>query len=214
MKSRAEQLDEMSKAILAATDRIRYYKQQDKMLQSKIKRLKRNERTHRLCTRGGMIEAFIQEPEKLSDDQVILTKSTKSRLEELEAARDELENKIALEKLAKPRISEEFVRFFLERFRDLDLSKLEHRKMLIEVFLNAVYVFNDKIVISCNYKDGTKTVNFSEMESALTLRASASGSDLDCPGAPQPLILVESGAVLSSLFFFGQFAQDSPDQRA
>ena len=71
MKSRAEQLDEMSKAILAATDRIRYYKQQDKMLQSKIKRLKRNERTHRLCTRGGMIEAFIQEPEKLSDDQVM-----------------------------------------------------------------------------------------------------------------------------------------------
>ena len=71
MKSRAEQLDEMSEAILAATDRIRYYKQQDKMLQSEIKRLTRNERTHRLCTRGGMIEAFIQEPEKLSDDQVM-----------------------------------------------------------------------------------------------------------------------------------------------
>ena len=71
MKSRAEQLDEMSKAILAATDRIRYYKQQDKMLQSEIKRLTRNERTHRLCMRGGMIEAFIQEPEKLSDDQVM-----------------------------------------------------------------------------------------------------------------------------------------------
>lgn len=71
MKSRAEQLDEMSEAILAATDRIRYYKQQDKMLQSEIKRLTRNERTHRLCTRGGMIEAFIQELEKLSDDQVM-----------------------------------------------------------------------------------------------------------------------------------------------
>ena len=71
MKSRAEQLDEVSRAILIATDRIRYYKQQDKMLQSEIKRLTRNERTHRLCTRGGMIEAFIQEPEKLSDDQVM-----------------------------------------------------------------------------------------------------------------------------------------------
>ena len=70
MKSRAEQLDEMSKAILAATDRIRYYKQQDKMLQSEIKRLTRNERTHRLCTRGGMVESYIQEPEKLTDDQV------------------------------------------------------------------------------------------------------------------------------------------------
>ena len=71
MKSRAEQLDEMSKAILAATDRIRYYKQQDKMLQSEIKRLKRNERTHRLCTCGGMVESYIQEPEKLTDDQVM-----------------------------------------------------------------------------------------------------------------------------------------------
>jgi hypothetical protein len=116
--------------------------------------------------------------------QGILTKSTKTRLEELEAARDELENKIALEKLAKPRVSEEQVRFFLHRFRALDIAKPEQRKTLIDVFLNAVYVFNDKIVISCNYKDGTKTINFSDMECALTQRASVPGSDLDCPGAP------------------------------
>lgn len=71
MKSRAEQLEKMCKAILIASNRIRYYKQQDKMLQSEIKRLTRNERTHRLCTRGGMMEAFIREPEKLTDDQVM-----------------------------------------------------------------------------------------------------------------------------------------------
>ena len=35
--------------------------------------------------------------------QGILTKSTKNRLEELEAAKEELETKIACEKLAKPR---------------------------------------------------------------------------------------------------------------
>ena len=71
MKSRAEQLDEMGEAILLATDRIRYYKQQDKMLQSEIKRLTRNERTHRLCTRGGMVVSLIREPEKLTEDQVM-----------------------------------------------------------------------------------------------------------------------------------------------
>lgn len=71
MKSRAEQLEKMCKAILIASNRIRYYKQQDKMLQSEIKRLTRNERTHRLCTRGGMMEAFIREPEKLTDNQVM-----------------------------------------------------------------------------------------------------------------------------------------------
>ena len=71
MESRSAQLNKLNKEILDISHRIRYYKQQDKMLQSEIKRLTRNERTHRLCTRGGMLEAFIQEPEKLSDDQVM-----------------------------------------------------------------------------------------------------------------------------------------------
>ena len=71
MKSNSELLDELDKTIQIASDRIRYYKQQDKVLQSEIKRLTRNERTHRLCTRGGMIESIIQKPEKLTDDQVM-----------------------------------------------------------------------------------------------------------------------------------------------
>ena len=28
--------------------------------------------THRLCTRGGMLESFLQEPERLTDDDVML----------------------------------------------------------------------------------------------------------------------------------------------
>ena len=71
MKSNSELLDEMNKTIQIASDRIRYYKQQDKMLQNEIKRLTRNERTHRLCTRGGMVESFIREPGRLTDDQVM-----------------------------------------------------------------------------------------------------------------------------------------------
>ena len=27
---------------------------------------------HRLCTRGGMLESFLQEPERLTDDDVML----------------------------------------------------------------------------------------------------------------------------------------------
>ena len=30
------------------------------------------ERTHRLCTRGGMLESFLQEPERLTGDDVML----------------------------------------------------------------------------------------------------------------------------------------------
>ena len=117
--------------------------------------------------------------------QGILTRSTKERLEQLEAARDELEQQITLDKLAKPKVSKEFIRFWLRRFQYLDTTKLEHRKMLIGTFVNAIYLYDDKAVIALNYKDGTKTVNFSEVERALTQRASACGSDLEILSPPK-----------------------------
>ena len=44
----------------------------EKALQHQLKQLTRKERTHRLCTRGGMLESFLQEPERLTDDDVML----------------------------------------------------------------------------------------------------------------------------------------------
>ena len=116
--------------------------------------------------------------------QGILTKSTKTRLEELEAARDEIESRIACEKLATPKISAEFMTFWLQRFRKLDVTQLSHRKMLIDTFVNAIYLYDDKIVIGFNYKEGTKTITFDDVQK--TLAEAENGSDLDCFGAPKP----------------------------
>lgn len=44
----------------------------EKALQHQLKQLTRKKRTHRLCTRGGMLESFLQEPERLTDDDVML----------------------------------------------------------------------------------------------------------------------------------------------
>ena len=126
--------------------------------------------------------------------QGILTRSTKTRLEELEASRDNLEAQIALEKMAKPRITEEQVSFFLKRFRKLDVAKLEHRKILIDIFLNAIYIYNDHMDIAFNYKEGTKTINFSDMECALSQRASAPGSDLEFSPVPRQNNTIRSPA--------------------
>ena len=115
--------------------------------------------------------------------QGILTKSTKARLEELENNRDELENKIALEKLAKPKVSAEFMTFWLHRFRKLDVTKKEHRQMLIDAFINAIFLYDDKMLITFNYKEGTKTITFDDVEKEAP--GGASGSDLDCCGAPK-----------------------------
>ena len=57
--------------------------------------------------------------------------------------------------------------------------------MLIETFVNAICLYDDKAVIALNYKDGTETINFSEVERALTQRASACGSDLEILSPPR-----------------------------
>lgn len=115
--------------------------------------------------------------------QGILTKSTKERLEELEAAKEELENRLANEQLSKPpKISAEFMTFWLHRFRKLDVTKQSHRKMLIDTFINAIFLYDDKMLITFNYKDGTKTITFGEAKEAA--EKAASGSDLDCSTAP------------------------------
>ena len=116
--------------------------------------------------------------------QGILTKSTKERLEELEAAKEELENRLANEQLSKPpKISAEFMTFWLHRFRKLDVTKQSHRKMLIDTFINAIFLYDDKMLITFNYKDGTKTITFGEAKEAA--EKAASGSDLDCSTAPR-----------------------------
>ena len=45
-------------------------------------------------------------------------------------------------------------------------------------YLNSIYLYDDKIIIDCNYKEGTETITLEEIES------SALGSDLTSVGAP------------------------------
>ena len=111
----------------------------------------------------------------------ILTKSTKERLDRLEATKEELEDKIASEKLEKPRISEDFIRFWLLRFRKLDVRQKSHRKMLIDTFVNAIFLYDDKLVITFNYREGSKTITLEELQQTLGKRES--GSDMDSLGA-------------------------------
>lgn len=121
--------------------------------------------------------------------QGIFTKSTRERLEQLESLKEELEQKIALEKLEKPRISEEFMRFWLLKFRKLDIRQQSHRKMLIDTFVNAVFLYDDKLVLTFNFKDGTRTMTMDDLVAASRDgEKDAGGSDMD-EVTPLPEIL-------------------------
>ena len=112
----------------------------------------------------------------------ILTSSTKERLEQLEETKRELEARIAEEELAKPKVTEEFIRFWLLRFRKLDMSLKDQRQALVDTFINAIYLYDDKVLITFNYKEGTQTVTFGE---ATEVASEGNGSDLDCFTAPE-----------------------------
>ena len=107
--------------------------------------------------------------------QGILTPSTKARLEQLEETKAQLETSLTLAELQKPVISREQFLFWLHRFRSMDMSKPTERQRLIDSFINAIYLYDDKIVLTFNYKDGSKTVSLQDVE----------GSDLGAATAPK-----------------------------
>ena len=124
----------------------------------------------------------------------ILTSSTKERLEALEEQRKELQARIAEERLAKPKMKEEFVRFWLLRFRKLDMTQPEQRQTLVDTFINAIYLYDDKVLITFNYKEGTETVAFGEAVKA------EKSSDMSARGAPENA--VKSKDFMAFLFFW------------
>ena len=112
----------------------------------------------------------------------LYTRTTKERLEALEIQKDELTAKIADEKLKKPSFNEDFIRFWLMKFRKFDISQKKQRKALIEIFVNAIFLYVDRMLITFNYKDGTQTVRFEDTltadcgEKSLRLRSNESPS--------------------------------------
>jgi len=65
-----EKLEKINQDIAKTESRLRRAEQEEKILQNRLKTLNRKKRTHRLCTRGAMLESYLPQPEILTDEQV------------------------------------------------------------------------------------------------------------------------------------------------
>ena len=110
----------------------------------------------------------------------IYNSSTKRRLDELEERKEALETEIANEQLIKPLLEPKKLKFYFINLRKLDTTKLEDRRSLINNFVNAVVLHDDRIDFVFNYQDGTKTVTFEELK-----EESADSSDLLVSARPK-----------------------------
>ena len=103
-------------------------------------------------------------------EQGIVTPTTKSRLFDLEEEKAELEILIAKEEFKKPIFTEELIAFWLNSFRDYDVSDSDVRQQLIDSLVNSIFIYDDDKRIVATY-------NISEANTA-TLKC----SDIECYG--------------------------------
>ena len=103
-------------------------------------------------------------------EQGIITSTTKSRLEELENERRDLETQIAREEHKKPLLSKERIMFWLNSFKNGDINDVEYQRRVIDTLVNSVFVYDDeeddkwrKIVITFNIS-GNNTVTLTSSD--------------------------------------------------
>lgn len=85
--------------------------------------------------------------------------------------------------MTKPIISAEDIETYFNRLRKLNFKKIEHRRRLIDTFINKIVLWDDgRIYFGCNYKDCSKEMTFAELQEAGVL-----GSDITALAAPSSL---------------------------
>ena len=97
-------------------------------------------------------------------EQGIITDSTKTRLQELEGKKKDIEIEIAKEQIAKPKYTREQYKEFFERSKVADLTDHKQRKALINYFVNAVVLYDDDAIFYLNYKENALKLSLSKIK--------------------------------------------------
>lgn len=127
--------------------------------------------------------------------QSIITDTTKESLEELETQRDSLKASIAQLALERRKFTKEEIVDWISRYKDGNINDPDYRREIIDTFVNSVYVYDDRLLLTYNYKDGSQTLTLKEIEAALS-------SDLTSMCPPYRKIRTYSQSGTGSDFLF------------
>ncbi len=76
------------------------------------------------------------------------------RITQEEKEHDEHSLQLLLEISQHPVPSMEGIRFFLNQFRKGDINDPKYRHGLVEMLVNKIYLYDDKMTVLCNTQDG------------------------------------------------------------
>ncbi|MBQ8504167.1 MAG: hypothetical protein IJ491_07810, partial [Clostridia bacterium] len=101
-------------------------------------------------------------------EQGIINEATKSRMDELEEQKDEIKVALAEARLKENLgLNKERILYFLHQFTDMDYTDPECQKRLIKTFLNSVFVYDDKVVLTFNYSGDNRTITLTEIDAGV-----------------------------------------------
>jgi len=124
--------------------------------------------------------------------QGLFNVSAKKRMDDLEAQKADLEVSILQAELARPKYTKDEMVRWINQFKYGDVDSVDYQRQIIDIFVNSIRVFDDRLVITYNYKDGTETISLADIEAAL-------GSDF--AGGCPPLQITIRGLALCGYFF-------------
>ncbi len=94
MNNRMKELEALKEELRQGEEKLRRAEHEIKRLEEKKKALTRKERTHRLCTHGALLDRFLPDPDRMSEEEVLAVlkiafsgEETKRKLEEIISGR-------------------------------------------------------------------------------------------------------------------------------
>ncbi len=101
-------------------------------------------------------------------EQGIFNEATKQRMDELDEQKAEIKAALASVKLKENLgLTKEHIIYFLHQFANMDFTDLECQKRLIKTFINSVFVYDDKVVLTFNYSGDNRTITHMEIDAGL-----------------------------------------------
>ena len=61
-------------------------------------------------------------------------------------------------------LTEEKIIFWINRFKDGNIADIAYQRAIIDIFVNAIYLYDDKIVLTYNFKSDSRTISLLEIE--------------------------------------------------
>ncbi len=97
--------------------------------------------------------------------QGIFSSATKQILDDLETQKSDLEAELAQAQIKCPILTKEQIQYGLYSYKTLDLDTQEGKQRLIDGFVNSIFLYDDRFIITFNYKGNSKTVTFDQVNS-------------------------------------------------